>query len=133
MNCPYCGTSIDDGKKFCTNCGAFLLGGESYSYGMNDSERSPCTNETVILTRNTVPEQYRPISPWAYFGYKLLFAIPVIGFIFLLIYTFDDSNINRRNFARSYWCALIIILIIVAVLSALGLTTGLTAYLLNSL
>ena len=49
----------------------------------------------------TGPEQYRPLSPWAYFGYSLLFSIPVIGLIFLLIYSFDDSRINHRNFARS--------------------------------
>ena len=69
-------------------------------------------------------EQYRPLSPWAYFWYSVLFLIPVIGFIALLVFTFSSTNINRRNFARAYWCALliaIIIALIIAGLSAAGL------------
>lgn len=53
-------------------------------------------------------EQYRPLSPWQYFGLSILFSIPVVGFIFLLVFTFNNNNINRRNFARSYWCGLLI-------------------------
>ena len=68
----------------------------------------------------TGPEQYRPLSPWAYFGYSLLFSIPVIGLIFLLIYSFDDSRINRRNYARSYFCALALALILFGILAATG-------------
>ncbi len=60
-------------------------------------------------------EKYRPLSPWAYFGYSLLFGIPLIGLIFLLIFSFNSRNINRRNFARSFFCsALFWILFIVA-------------------
>ena len=66
------------------------------------------------------PEQYRPLSPWAYFGYSLLFSIPVIGLIFLLIYSFDDSRINRRNFARSYFCVIALVLIISGILAVTG-------------
>lgn len=53
-------------------------------------------------------EKYRPLSPWAYFGYSLLFGIPLIGFIFLLIFSFNSRNINRRNFARSFFCAALV-------------------------
>ena len=27
------------------------------------------------------PEEFRPISPWAYFGYSVLFTVPLIGLI----------------------------------------------------
>ena len=70
----------------------------------------------------TGPEQYRPLSPWAYFGYSLLFSIPVIGLIFLLIYSFDDSRINRRNFARSYFCVIALVLIISGILAVTGVS-----------
>ena len=30
-------------------------------------------------TNNDVPEEYKPISMWGYFGYEILFAIPLIG------------------------------------------------------
>ena len=53
----------------------------------------------------------RPLSPWAYFGLEILYSIPIIGFIFLLIHAIGGGNINRRNFARSYFCVLIIVLI----------------------
>ena len=65
------------------------------------------------------PEQFRPLSPWAYFGYSILFSIPLIGLIVNLVLCFSDGNINRRNFARSFWCAylLTVILLIAAVVA----------------
>lgn len=62
-----------------------------------------------------IPEKYRPISAWGYFGYNLLFALPIAGFILLIVFSFDDSNINRKNYARSYFCALLIVVIILVV------------------
>lgn len=59
--------------------------------------------------------KYRPLSPWAYFGYQILFSIPVIGIITLIFYALSDSNINRRNFARSYFCIYILIFILIII------------------
>ena len=77
------------------------------------------------------PEQFRPLSPWAYFGYGILFGLPVIGFIFMIIYSFDDSNINRRNYARSFFCVLAIVLIIAAVLGATGIAAAFLSAVFN--
>ena len=55
------------------------------------------------------PDVFKPLSPWAYFGLSILFSLPVVGFIFLIIFSVSDANINRRNFARSYWCIYVII------------------------
>ena len=55
-----------------------------------------------------LPNEYKPIKAWGYFGYNLLFSIPLVGFILLIVYSFDNSNINRRNYARSFFCALLI-------------------------
>ena len=71
-----------------------------------------------------LPEQYRPLSPWAYFGLQLLFAIPVIGFIFLIVFSCKKSNINRRNFARSYWCALLIAVIVCTIVFIVAAILG---------
>ena len=56
--------------------------------------------------------KYEPLGAWSYFGLTILYAIPVIGWIFLIIFTFSGGNINRRSFTRSYWCWLILLLIL---------------------
>lgn len=67
---------------------------------------------------NNIPEEYRPISMWGYFGYELLFSIPCVGFILLLVFSLGGaSNINLRNFARSYFCFIIVMAVLVALLA----------------
>lgn len=113
MNCPCCGVPVKDGMAFCPSCGT----------NMNISGGVP--------PKNMISEQSKPLSPWAYVGFSILYMIPVIGFICLIIFSINSSNLNRRNFARSYWCALllVIILIIVSViaLSVLGEMGSLSA------
>jgi len=75
--------------------------------------------------RNAVsqlPFEYRPLSPWAYFGYSILFSIPVVGFILLIVFSFNNTNINRRNFARSFFCAYVLIAIIFIILTVAGIS-----------
>ena len=74
---------------------------------------------------------YAPLSPWAYFGLTLLFSVPVVGFVFLIVFSISKGNINRRNFARSYWCALILVLIIALILFLTGTAAGLFEKLSN--
>lgn len=62
-----------------------------------------------------LPSQYRPMGAWSYFGYSILFALPLIGFIALLVCAFSSSNIVRRSYARSYFCGLVIVLIVVGI------------------
>ena len=71
---------------------------------------------------DNIPEEYRPISMWGYFGYELLFSIPCVGFIILIIFAVGGTrNVNVRNFARSYFCFLIILVVFFAILFATGL------------
>ena len=73
---------------------------------------------------NNIPEKYRPITMWGYFGYQVLFSIPVVGFVFLVVYALGGTkNVNKRNFARSYFCYLLILIVIMAVLVATGLVS----------
>ena len=62
------------------------------------------------------PVQFKPLSPWTYFWLTVLYSIPLIGLIFLIVFSVDSSNINRRKHARSYWCVYVIVLILLAVL-----------------
>ncbi len=67
-----------------------------------------------------IPEEYKPISMWGYFGYEILFTIPVIGFVMLIIFSLGGTkNVNLKNFARSYFCFFIIELIITIILAIL--------------
>lgn len=77
-------------------------------------------------TENNIPEEYKPIGMWGYFGYQILFAIPLVGFILLIVFAFGGSkNRNLRNFARSYFCWLIILLIIgIAIFVGAGAGAG---------
>lgn len=71
----------------------------------------------------SIPPYYRPLSPWAYFGYNILFAIPIIGWIFLIIYAFDNSNINRKNYARSFFVIWLLVIIMISIFAAIGFGT----------
>ena len=62
-----------------------------------------------------LPDKYRPLTAWSYFGYSLLFILPLVGFICLIIFSCDSSNINRRSFARSYFCKYILAIIIACI------------------
>ena len=71
-----------------------------------------------------LPEAYRPLSPWAYFGLGILYSLPVVGWIFLIVHAIGSMNINRRNYARSYFCAYVLVIVLVAVLAATGAMSG---------
>ena len=61
-------------------------------------------------------KRFRPMSAWGYVWYSILFSIPIIGLIAWIICIFSDRHINRRSFARSYLCWLLLVAIIVAIL-----------------
>ena len=67
-----------------------------------------------------LPKSYRPISGWGYFWRAVFYAIPVIGWLFVLINALGAKNRNGRNFARSYFCALLIALIVAVVVVVLS-------------
>ncbi len=67
-----------------------------------------------------IPYEYRPISMWGYFGYTILFCIPILGLILALVWSFGAGNVKLRNFARTQFCVLIIIGIVLGVCAALS-------------
>ena len=65
-----------------------------------------------------IPEQYEPISMWGYLGYSILFALPIIGVIMILVFSFSkDENINVRNYAKSYILVYVIGVILYLILA----------------
>ncbi len=72
-------------------------------------------NEIIQL-----PEKYRPLSAWAYFGYSILFSIPIVGLVCLIVFALSSTNINRRSYARSFFCLYIIWGVLILILSVTG-------------
>ncbi len=86
----------------------------------NYSQNSYTGNQPAMI-----PEEYTPISMWGYLGYQILFTLPCIGFIFLCVFSFGGTkNVNLRNFARSYFCILIITVVLTVILLIIGAIGG---------
>lgn len=64
----------------------------------------------MMMTEDQLPERFRPLGAWAYFGWTLLFSIPIAGLIVAIVLAVKkDGNVNLRNFARSMFCVYVII------------------------
>ncbi len=126
--CQNCGNEINPGETFCTKCGAPTADSSVYSDAANQNVQAayaPTQNYSAAANQpaNYVPEEYKPMSAWAYFGYSLLFSIPLVGLIVNLVLCFSKTNINKRNYARSFWCWYVIVAaaIIIAAVSGVSL------------
>lgn len=113
MKCPNCLSEVENGQEYCKSCGRKLTqsdNSDSRYYNENKHrESSRKNNET------TIPSQYKPIGAWGYVGYQILFSIPVIGIILLIVFSLSDENINRRNFARSYFCVVLLVILLLVI------------------
>ena len=63
--------------------------------------------------RQYLPEAYRPLSPLAYFGLSILYSLPLVGWAFLIAHAVASRNINRRNYARSYFCIYLLVAVLI--------------------
>lgn len=68
---------------------------------------------------DNLPRELWPLSPWSYFGLGVLYALPVVGWIFLICHAVGAMNINKRNYARSFFCVYALG-ILLAVISAVA-------------
>lgn len=109
--CENCGKKLNEGADVCLSCGHKVNKGHNAANVTN------------------IPSEYRPISMWGYFGYEILFMIPVVGWIILVVFALGGtSNVNVKNFARSYFCLLIILLVLFLIIMALTAGTAATMY-----
>ena len=121
MLCKNCNTQIEDNARFCNACGAAATTDNQPIVTPISVPEQPVRSQ---ITVDDLPEHLSPLSPWSYFGLQILYSIPIVGFIFLIIFSFKKSNINRRNFTRSYWCGLIIAGAILAIILIFMLLLG---------
>ena len=128
MKCPKCGAEVASGSRFCTTCGQSMAAVSQPAapaapqpvrqYAQPQQQYAqPQYNiyNNMSVTEANLPAQYKPLSPWAYFGLSLLFAAPIVGFVFLIVFSFNNNNINRRNYARSFFCMLLIAAILLVI------------------
>lgn len=77
----------------------------------------------ATFAKNTQPpkgSRYAPISTWGYTGIILLFSIPVIGWIFCLVWACGGcAKINKRNLARGYILTFVLVVLVLAITGAL--------------
>ena len=78
--------------------------------------KNPLNATDMLLVK-----EYRPLSSWNYFGRIILYAIPVIGWIFLLVHAINGKNRHGRSFARSYFCGMLMIAIACAIVLNLSI------------
>ena len=79
-----------------------------------------------------IPNEYRPLSPWGYIGYNILFNIPIVGLVLLIVFALDNNYIARRNYSRSYLIVMLIGILISVIAFIICLALGLlSTYSLN--
>ena len=63
---------------------------------------------------------FKPISPWGYVGYSILWSIPVVGWIFWLVAALGSKQRNVKNYARSFFCLFLLGIAVAAVAVGAG-------------
>ncbi len=142
MFCGNCGKKISDTALFCPFCGEAteVKGNEAQSTASAPTPPpTPAPAPTPAPTPNPRMEQstqgmnipirnydprwdYTPLGAWAYFLYSLLFALPLIGWIFAIVFAVGGTNrINLRNFARSMFCGMLVGIILACIVVAIVL------------
>ena len=69
-------------------------------------------------------KEYKPISAWGYIGYRILFAIPLLGLILAIVWAIGAENRNKKNLARSQIILIIIALVLSVILAVLAYLLG---------
>lgn len=114
MFCAKCGRELEEGRMVCPSCGY-------------DNNRGNINGNSNIPSKTYIQEMdYTPIGMWGYFGWSILFGLPMIGWIFAIVFSVGGTkNINLRNFARAQFCksillAAVVILFLLAIAGAAG-------------
>lgn len=134
VSCPHCGFQVQEQNNAANNAKInSSMNQNSYANVAQNTYKNG--NQNIYANSNQFANipiinynptfSYQPISMWGYFGYNILFIIPVVGLIFVLIYSLGGTrNINLRNYARSYLCILILFVVLFALIVGSGFIMG---------
>ena len=74
----------------------------------DDNPRQPLNSDEEVNEM----EKPKYMGGWAYVFWTIVFCLPVVGFILVLIFSFVGTNVNRKKFARSFLCWMLILVIL---------------------
>lgn len=81
-------------------------------------------NKEERLETKELPAKYRPMGAWGYFWFTILYAIPLIGWICMVVTAIMSRNVARRSFARSAIIAYVLIFIALLAFVIVGASMG---------
>ena len=142
--CPYCGSELADDAKFCGECGKSLPADEPVAAPVETPaeaavEPAPVpvavpeqpAAEMPVITQ--VPPKKQMLSTFQYVMLSLLYAIPVIGLIFLFIFgAGHPKNGSLKRFSAAmlilrlvFWIVVLALMIVAMVKNGRFLTDAL--------
>ena len=125
MFCPKCGANVDDGTRFCSECGTDVTIKPTpqpvATHAQNTYHQQPQSQYTApqpayrpapppspqyaqpaYQPQSTMYSAAAPMSVGQYIITFIITAIPIVGFIMLLVWSFGSStNQNKKNFSRA--------------------------------
>ena len=120
--CNSCGAALENGMQFCKNCGAPAAAQpvvNQQPMNQQPMNQQPMNQQPLyqaappqyqqpyagyVSTSQSYPQapSVEPLGVGQYIGMMFLGAIPLVGFILLLVWAFSsDTNLNKRNYARA--------------------------------
>ena len=125
--CTNCGAQIQDQDTVCPACGTEQkrnIYEQPQQQSQGQYPPAGYSQQPSYSFEPVLPQEYKPLSPFAYVGYSILFTLPLVGFICLLVFSFSNDNINRRNYARSYFVMLLIAIVVAIAVGVIMIVTG---------
>ena len=133
--CPYCGNSVLDDAKFCVECGKSLVEdapaaeaapAEAPEQIVTETPAVPAepaevSTDMPVITQ--VPSRKQMLSTFQYIALSLLYALPVIGLVFLFVFgAGHPKNVSLKRFSAAmlvlrlvFWIVLLALLIVAMV------------------
>ena len=149
MFCENCGANIPDTSKFCIECGTTVDGAAPAAkpavpvqQPVQAAPAAPPQQQTPrpVYTPPQPPQQQyynqaagygfnqanrEPLGVGSYIGMFILSAIPLVGFICLLVWAFgSNANLNKKNYARAILIMGLIAVVLWVVIFVIGLAVG---------
>lgn len=141
MFCAKCGSTVENGIKFCPACGESMLTAAAPAQAPAYAPPPPPAYQAPAYqppppVYQAMPYQNpalrEPLSVGAYFVTFLVFCIPLVNVIMMFVWAFSsETNINKKNLCRAMliWAIIgVVIGIIYAILAATILSSLSSSY-----